>query len=156
METGKDWAAMRGFEYNFIKGARLSALLEGVSLKPNARYVVFHCADPMEEDGSSPYYESIDLEDAFHPQTILAYELNGKPLPIQNGAPLRLRLERQLGYKMAKYVMRIEIVEDLSRIADLPRILCQSIMQIFKRFYFSHGTSQKQFDHLKKKPRSLF
>ena len=100
------------------KGARLSALLETVDLKPNARYIVFHCADPMEEDGRSPYYESIDLEDAFHPQTILAYELNDKPLPIQNGAPLRLRLERQLGYKMAKYVMRLEIVKDFSRIAE--------------------------------------
>jgi DMSO/TMAO reductase YedYZ molybdopterin-dependent catalytic subunit len=99
------------------KGARLSALLEAVRLKPHARYVVFHCADPMEEDGSSPYYESVDLEDAFHPQTILAYELNGKPLPIKNGAPLRLRLERQLGYKMAKYVMRLEVVEDFSGIA---------------------------------------
>jgi len=98
------------------KGARLSALLEEVKLKPNAHYIIFHCADPMEEDGSSPYYESIDLEDAFHPQTILAYELNGKPLPIQNGAPLRLRLERQLGYKMAKYVMRLEIVEDFPRL----------------------------------------
>jgi len=99
------------------KGARLGALLEAVHLKPNARYIVFHCADPMAEDGSSPYYESVDLEDAFHPQTLLAYELNGKPLPIQNGAPLRLRLERQLGYKMAKYVMHLEIVEDFSRIA---------------------------------------
>ena len=98
------------------KGARLGALLEAVRLKPEARYVVFHCADPMEEDGSSPYYESIDLEDAFHPQTILAYELNGEALPVKNGAPLRLRLERQLGYKMAKYVMRIEIVDDFSRI----------------------------------------
>ncbi len=98
------------------KGARLSAILEEVHPKPNARYVVFHCADPMEEDGSSPYYESIDMEDAFHPQTILAYELNGKTLPVENGAPLRLRLERQLGYKMAKYVMRLEIVDDLSRI----------------------------------------
>ena len=99
------------------KGARLSAILEAVHLKPKARYVVFHCADPMEDDGTSPYYESVDLEDAFHPQTILAYELNGKLLPIQNGAPLRLRLERQLGYKNAKYVMRLEIVEDISRIA---------------------------------------
>jgi len=98
------------------KGARLSALLEAVRLKPNARYVVVYCADPM-EDGGSLYYESIDLEDAFHPQTILAYELNGEPLPIKNGAPLRLRLERQLGYKMAKYVMRLEIVEDFSGIA---------------------------------------
>jgi DMSO/TMAO reductase YedYZ molybdopterin-dependent catalytic subunit len=99
------------------KGARLGAILETAHLKPNARYVVFHCADPMEEDGSSPYYESIDLDDAFHPQTILAYELNGKPLTMPNGAPLRLRLERQLGYKMAKYVMRLEIVEDFAKIA---------------------------------------
>jgi DMSO/TMAO reductase YedYZ molybdopterin-dependent catalytic subunit len=99
------------------KGARLGALLEAVHLKPEARYVVFHCADPMEDDGTSLYYESVDLEDAFHPQTILAYELNGKSLPIQNGAPLRLRLERQLGYKNAKYVMRLEIVDDITRIA---------------------------------------
>jgi DMSO/TMAO reductase YedYZ molybdopterin-dependent catalytic subunit len=99
------------------KGARLSALLEVVHPKPNARYVVVYCADPMGEDGGSLYYESIDLEDAFHPQTILAYELNDEPVPIKNGAPLRLRLERQLGYKMAKYVTRLEIVEDFSRIA---------------------------------------
>ncbi len=99
------------------KGARLSALLEAARPKPNARYVVFHCADPMEDDPRSFYYESIDMEDAFHPQTILAYELDDGPLPIKNGAPLRLRLERQLGYKMAKYVMRLEIVEDISRIA---------------------------------------
>ncbi len=99
------------------KGARLSALLETAQLKPHARYVVFRCADPMEEGGRSPYYESIDLEDAFHPQTILAYDLNDEPLPIKNGAPLRLRLERQLGYKMAKYVMRLEVIEDFSTIA---------------------------------------
>jgi DMSO/TMAO reductase YedYZ molybdopterin-dependent catalytic subunit len=99
------------------KGARLSALLEAVRVKPAARYVVFHCADPMEADPSSLYYESVDLEDAFHPQTILAYELNDLPLPIKNGAPLRLRIERQLGYKMAKYVMAIEVVDDLSKIA---------------------------------------
>ena len=98
------------------KGCRLGALLEEVHLKPNARFAVFHCADPMGDDGNSRYYESIDMEDAFHPQTILAYELNGETLGIPNGAPLRLRLERQLGYKMAKYVMSIEIVEDFSRI----------------------------------------
>ncbi len=99
------------------KGVRLGALLEIVQLKPSARYVVFHCADPMEEDGTKPYYESIDLDDAFHPQTILAYELNDKTLPVANGAPLRVRVERQLGYKMAKFVMRLEIVDDFSRIA---------------------------------------
>jgi len=99
------------------KGARLGSLLEKVQLKPNARYVVFHCADPMNEDGSYPYYESIDMEDAFHPQTILAYEVNGTVLPLANGAPVRLRVERQLGYKHAKYVIRLEIVEDFSGIA---------------------------------------
>ena len=64
-------------------------------------------------DPGSRYYESIDLEDAFHPQTILAYDMNGAPLPVAHGAPLRLRVERQLGYKMAKYVMRISLVEAL-------------------------------------------
>jgi len=91
------------------KGVRLGDVLERVRPLPQARYVVFFCAD-RDEDGLQ-YYESIDLEDAFHPQTILAYELNDRPLPIENGAPLRLRVERQLGYKMAKYVMRIELVE---------------------------------------------
>lgn len=99
------------------KGARLSSLLEQVRPMPNARYVVFHCADPMEADGTDFYYESIDLDDAFHEQTILAYELNDAPLPIENGAPLRLRVERQLGYKHAKYVMRIELVESFAHIA---------------------------------------
>ena len=78
---------------------------------------MFHCADPMEAGGASPYYESIDLEDAFHPQTILAYEMNDAVLPIANGAPIRLRVERQLGYKHAKYVMKIELVDSFARIA---------------------------------------
>jgi len=64
------------------------------------------------------YYESIDLTDAFHPQTILAYDMNGKTLPVSNGAPLRLRLERQIGYKQAKYVMRIEVVDSLAPFGD--------------------------------------
>jgi DMSO/TMAO reductase YedYZ molybdopterin-dependent catalytic subunit len=98
------------------KGARLSAVLNAATLKPNARYIVFHCFDPMEEGGESPYYESIDLDDAFHEQTILAYELNDQSLPVKNGAPLRLRVERQLGYKMAKYLMRIEAVESFAHI----------------------------------------
>ena len=98
------------------KGARLSAVLNEVGLKPGVRYLVFHCADPMEQDGSGFYRESIDLEDAFHEQTLLACELNGQPLPIANGAAIRLRVERQLGYKMAKYVMRIELVDGFERI----------------------------------------
>ena len=99
------------------KGARLGALLETVRPKPAARFVVFHCADPMESDAASTYYESIDMEDAFHPQTILAYELNDRTLPVANGAPLRVRVERQLGYKMAKYILRIELVESFAKIA---------------------------------------
>jgi len=91
------------------KGVRLGHVLELVRLQPEARYVVFHCADPMWGEPEK-YYESIDLEDALHPQTILAYELNDEVLPIKNGAPLRVRIERQLGYKMAKYIMRIEVV----------------------------------------------
>ena len=98
------------------KGAQLSALLDAVQPKPEARYLVFYCADPMNDSGTK-YYESIDMEDALHPQTLLAYELNDQRLPIANGAPIRLRVERQLGYKMAKYVMAIEFVSRFDHIA---------------------------------------
>jgi DMSO/TMAO reductase YedYZ molybdopterin-dependent catalytic subunit len=98
------------------QGARLSAVLGAVQPTRAARYVVFHCADPMDDDGGSPYYESIDMDDAYHEQTLLAYALNDKPLPVANGAPVRLRVERQLGYKHAKYVMRLELVESLAPI----------------------------------------
>ena len=99
-------------------GVPLHEILAQVKPQPLARYVVFHCADPMEDDGTKPYYESVDMEDAYHPQTILAYELNGTTLPIANGAPIRVRIERQLGYKSAKYIMRIEVVENFSHIAE--------------------------------------
>jgi DMSO/TMAO reductase YedYZ molybdopterin-dependent catalytic subunit len=91
------------------KGAPLGALLDRAGVRAGARYVMFYCADPMDRAGTR-YYESIGLDGAYHPQTILAYEMNDKVLPIPYGAPLRLRDERQLGYKMAKYVMRIELV----------------------------------------------
>ncbi len=98
-------------------GVPLSVILAQVEPQPGARYVVFHCADTFtRDDRSVPYYESIDLDDAYHPQTILAYALNGQALPVTNGAPLRLRVERQLGYKHAKYVMRIELVDSLRNI----------------------------------------
>jgi DMSO/TMAO reductase YedYZ molybdopterin-dependent catalytic subunit len=99
-------------------GVPLKALLDKAKLKPQARYIVFYCADDLAETGDDDgkYYESIGLVDAFHPQTILAYEMNGEPLPIPHGAPLRLRVERQLGYKMAKYVMGIEAVDDMASI----------------------------------------
>jgi DMSO/TMAO reductase YedYZ molybdopterin-dependent catalytic subunit len=100
------------------KGARLGPLLDRAGLKPNARYIVFHCADTLEQtlDGTGKYYESIDLIDAYHPQTILAYLMNDQALSVGHGAPLRLRVERQLGYKHAKYVMRIEAVEKLDAV----------------------------------------
>ena len=99
-------------------GARLGSLLERAGLKPQARYIAFFCADTLELtlDGSGDYYETIAIADAFHPQTILAYEMNGRVLPVANGAPVRLRLERQLGYKMAKYVMRIEAVDSFNKL----------------------------------------
>lgn len=94
-------------------GVPLRALLERARLSPEVRFIVFHCADDF--DGT-PYYESIDLVDAMHPQTILAYAMNGKDLPMGHGAPLRLRVERQLGYKHAKFVMRVEAVRSLAGI----------------------------------------
>lgn len=94
-------------------GPRLSVLLKAAGLRENARFVVFRCADTL---AGSPYYESVDLLDAFHPQTIVAHSLNGAPLPVRNGAPLRMRIERQLGYKHAKYLTAIEVVDSLAPI----------------------------------------
>jgi DMSO/TMAO reductase YedYZ molybdopterin-dependent catalytic subunit len=93
------------------QGPQLGTVLARAGLMPNARYAVFHCADTL---SAGPFYESIDLIDAFHPQTILAWRMNGQPLPLAHGAPIRLRVERQLGYKHAKYVMRIELRESLA------------------------------------------
>ncbi len=94
-------------------GVPLGLVLQEARPKLMARYAVFHCYDAIERglSGVVTYYESIDLIDAFHPQTILAYGMNGRPLPVANGAPLRVRVERQLGYKMAKYIHTIELVD---------------------------------------------
>jgi len=107
------------------KGAPLAAILAAAKPKPEARYVVFYCADPIGEEDvdtlGNPiprpfYYESLDLLEATHPQTILAYELNGNVLPVEHGAPIRVRAERQLGYKMPKFVQRIDLVASYDRI----------------------------------------
>jgi DMSO/TMAO reductase YedYZ molybdopterin-dependent catalytic subunit len=95
-------------------GPQLGPILETAGLKPDAPFIVFRCADSF---GDAQYYESCDLDDATHPQTILAHMLNGEPLPVKNGAPLRMRIERQLGYKQAKYVNGIEAVASLGHIA---------------------------------------
>ena len=94
-------------------GVPLAAVLDRARPKANARFVMFHCADRL---GGDYYYESIDLRDAYHPQTILAYGMNDAPLDVPYGAPLRVRIERQLGYKMAKYITGIELVESFADI----------------------------------------
>ncbi|RIV88680.1 molybdopterin-binding protein [Aurantiacibacter xanthus] len=95
-------------------GPQLSHVLEAAGVQDSARFAVFRCADTL---GGSAYYESVDLDDAYHPQTIIAHALNGQPLPVLNGAPLRMRIERQLGYKHAKYLTGIELVDSLTPIA---------------------------------------
>ncbi len=95
-------------------GVPLGDLMHKVEPLPQAKYAVFHCAD-VDDEGVA-YYESMGLPDVYHPQTMLAYELNDESLDVPHGAPLRLRFERQLGYKQAKYVMRIELVESLTGI----------------------------------------
>ncbi len=102
-------------------GPQLGTLLKAAGLKTGARYVVFRCADnyggELSKGGAqstSLYYESIDLVDAFHPQTILATHMNGAPLSVGHGAPLRLRVERQLGYKQAKYITAIDVTDTLA------------------------------------------
>ncbi|HZV85066.1 MAG TPA: molybdopterin-binding protein [Brevundimonas sp.] len=98
-------------------GVRLETLLDEAGLKPEAKYIVFHCFDALDQrEEGERYYESIDLIDARHPQTLLAYAMNGETLPVRYGAPLRLRVERQLGYKHAKYIKRIEVVESFAHL----------------------------------------
>ena len=100
-------------------GTPLGVVLDQAGVKVDARYIVFHCFDAMDDGaltGPTPFYGSIDLQAAYHPQTILAYAMNDKALEVQYGAPLRLRVERQLGYKMTKYIKRIELVDNLAGI----------------------------------------
>jgi DMSO/TMAO reductase YedYZ molybdopterin-dependent catalytic subunit len=104
-------------------GVQLGLLLKAAGVLPGARYAVLYCADNLDGEPAkggmqSPgqYYESIDLIDARHPQTLIAYDMNGSPLDVAHGAPLRLRVERQLGYKQAKYVQRIALVSSLAGI----------------------------------------
>lgn len=94
-------------------GPQLSTLLDAAGILPAANFAVFRCADDL---SGSRYYESVDINDARHPQTIVAHMLNGQPLPVRNGAPLRMRIERQLGYKHAKYLTGIDLVDSLDGI----------------------------------------
>jgi DMSO/TMAO reductase YedYZ molybdopterin-dependent catalytic subunit/thiosulfate reductase cytochrome b subunit len=107
-------------------GVPLSEVMDLAGVKPEAKFAVFHSyqmgklSNPKgdAQSWSHPYYEVIDMTLARHPQTILAYEMNDKPLPHEHGAPLRLRVETQLGYKMVKYLRSIEFVEDYTKVGE--------------------------------------
>ncbi len=96
-------------------GVRLGGVLDAVGPLAEARYVIFRC---MDNDGAGNlYYESLDLHQAQHPQALLALRLNDAPLDPDHGAPVRLRVPTQLGYKSAKWIARIEVVGNFARIA---------------------------------------
>ena len=104
-------------------GVPLRQIVELVKPLPEARHIVFLTMQDSGRDepsaaGVGQFYETIDLDYAYHPQCILAYEMNGEPLPIKHGAPLRLRLEAQVGFKMDKWIERIEVVSDYSNIGE--------------------------------------
>jgi len=94
-------------------GPRLLTVLAGAVPQTGARYAVFHCMDTT--DDQTLYYESLDLHQAAHPQTLLALDLNDSPLDSAHGAPVRLRVPTQLGYKSAKWVRRIELAASMEK-----------------------------------------
>jgi DMSO/TMAO reductase YedYZ molybdopterin-dependent catalytic subunit len=89
-------------------GVALGRVLEAAGIRPEARYVVMRCYDRL--------WDSYDLIDAFHPQTLLAYGMNGADLPIPHGGPVRLRVERQLGYKNLKFLARVTVVDRIDKV----------------------------------------
>jgi len=89
-------------------GVRLSHILEMVDALPQVRYVVYRSIQPE-------WWESIDMADALHPQTLLTYGMNGGELPVPFGGPLRMRVPRQLGYKSVKYVTRLTVTDNLKQ-----------------------------------------
>jgi DMSO/TMAO reductase YedYZ molybdopterin-dependent catalytic subunit len=95
-------------------GVSLRQFLNLVGAHPNAKYVVFFAYDKW--DDGNPEWESIDMADALHPQTLLAHSMNGQDLPTPHGAPLRLRVPRQLGYKCVKYLYRISVVDTVKNL----------------------------------------
>ncbi|PYU27808.1 MAG: oxidoreductase [Acidobacteria bacterium] len=91
-------------------GVPLSSVLNLVGVDPKAKYVVFF---PFDES-----WDSLDMSDAWHPQTLLAYAMNAQELPAPHGAPVRLRVPRQLGYKSVKYLSRITVTDTLKNIGN--------------------------------------
>ena len=91
-------------------GVPVHAILARCKPVANARYLVFWSYS--KDTSGQQFYETIPIEVALEGQTILAYAMNGHPLPRAHGAPLRLRCETMLGFKMCKWVCRVELVED--------------------------------------------
>ncbi|MGA3039809.1 MAG: molybdopterin-dependent oxidoreductase [Bryobacteraceae bacterium] len=89
-------------------GVPLSRVLDAVGILPQARYVVYFSIQP-------DWWDSVDMADALHPQTMVTYGMNGGELPAGHGGPLRLRVPRQLGYKNVKYITRLTVTDNLSR-----------------------------------------
>lgn len=107
-------------------GVPMTEIVKLCGVEPEAKYAVFtsyqkgkqSVKPELKEAHGHTYYEVLDMTLVTHPQTILAYEMNGKPLPLDHGAPLRLRCETQLGYKMVKYLRSIEFVADYCSIGE--------------------------------------
>lgn len=97
------WSAIAQWD-----GVRLADVLALALPRHGARYVVFHTFD--RDANGMPYYESLSLQQAAHPQTLLALRQNGRAITPDRGAPVRLRVPTQLGYKSAKWVHRLEVV----------------------------------------------
>jgi len=95
-------------------GVHLGDIVAAAQPREDARYVVFHCFD--RDDQGTQYYESLDLHQAMHPQALLGLRLNGADVDADHGAPVRLRVPTQLGYKSAKWISRIEVVGSFANI----------------------------------------
>jgi len=89
-------------------GVRLSHVLEIVGVQPQAKFLVYFSIEP-------DWWDSIDIDEAMHPQTFLTYAMNGNDLPVGNGGPLRLRVPRQLGYKSVKFITHLTLTDDIKK-----------------------------------------
>ena len=96
-------------------GVPLSYILNLVGVSPRANYVAFF---PLDLNSGKRLWSSLDMADARHPQTLLAYGMNGEDVPADHGAPVRLRVARQLGYKNIKFLARITVVDEIKKIGN--------------------------------------
>jgi DMSO/TMAO reductase YedYZ molybdopterin-dependent catalytic subunit len=92
-------------------GVPLHSVLHEVGVKPEAKYVFYNSMEPDS-------WDSIDMDDALHPQTFLCYGMNGSDLPVPHGGPLRMRLPRQIGYKNLKFITTLTVTDDLKKFGN--------------------------------------